>query len=64
MVIPERKNQVAYYYRITHNDHGYDKYTERGGKPYSTAMGTSKKRSSSFGMKLPGLAGSGRSSGA
>lgn len=62
MVIPERKNQVAYYYRTMHRDHGYDKYVEPGREVLVKRYGNIKKRSISFGMKLLEWMETGRSS--
>lgn len=57
MVIPERKNQVAYYYRTTHNDHGYDKYTEPGREALFSRYGDIKKEEQFFWDEASGTDG-------
>ena len=48
MVIPERKNQGAYYYRTTHCDHGYAKYMEPGREALFHCYGKIKKEEQFF----------------
>lgn len=57
MVIPERKNQVAYYYRTTHRDHGYDKYVEPGREALTKHYGDIKKEEHFFWDEASGVDG-------
>lgn len=57
MVIPERKNQVAYYYRTTHRDHGYDKYVEPGREALTKRYGNIKKEEHFFWDEASGVDG-------
>ncbi|MFQ8871751.1 MAG: recombinase family protein [[Ruminococcus] torques] len=57
MVIPERKNQVAYYYRTTHRDHGYDKYMEPGREALFHCYGEIKKEEQFFWDEASGADG-------
>lgn len=57
MVIPERKNQVAYYYRTTHRDHGYDKYVEPGREALVKRYGNIKKEEHFFWDEASGVDG-------
>ena len=57
MVIPERKNQVAYYYRTTHRDHGYDKYVELGREALVKCYGEIKKEELFFCEEASGMDG-------
>lgn len=57
MVIPERKNQVAYYYRTTHRDHGYDKYVEPGKEALWKRYGEIKKEEYFFWDEASGTDG-------
>lgn len=58
MVIPERKNQVAYYYRTTHRDHGYDKYIVPGKEALFKRYGDIKKEEHFFWDEASGVDGS------
>lgn len=60
MVIPERVNQVAYYYRTTHMDYGYDKYVEPGKEVLSKRYGKIKKEEYFFWDEASGVDGSRR----
>lgn len=57
MVIPERKNQVAYYYRTTHRDHGYGKYMEPGREALFQRYGKIKKEEQFFWDEASGADG-------
>lgn len=57
MVIPERKNQVAYYYRTTHRDHGYEKYVEPGKGALQKQYGEIKKEEYFFWDEASGADG-------
>jgi len=58
MVIPERVNQVAYYYRTTHHDHGYGKYIEPGKAALEERYGVIKKKEYYFWDEASGADGS------
>lgn len=58
MVIPERVNQVAYYYRTTHRDHGYEKYIEPGKTALEERYGAVKKKEHFFWDEGSGADGS------
>lgn len=58
MVIPEGVNQVAYYYRTTHRDHGYEKYIEPGKTALEERYGAVKKKEHFFWDEGSGADGS------
>ena len=57
MVIPERKNQVAYYYGTTHCDHGYERYIEPGKEVLRKRSGEIKKEEYFFWDEASGTDG-------